>query len=74
MALKREILPHLEKVPYVEGEVAVVCAWYPTARAVLLWNLSEEREDLSIRYGGLRRTVSVDGLDMVLLEGIAGPR
>jgi hypothetical protein len=73
-ALKREILPHLEKVPYVEGEVAAVCAWYPTAGAVLLWNLAEKREDLSFRYGGLRRTVSVDGLDMVLIEGIEGPR
>ena len=71
-ALKREILSHLDKVPYVEGELPVVCAWYPTARAVLLWNLGEKREDLNFCYGGLRRTISVDGLDVMLVEGIGG--
>jgi hypothetical protein len=70
--LKREILPQLKRVPYVEGEVTVVCSWYPTARTVLLWNLSEKREELIFRYNSSRRTVSVDGLDMVLIEGIGG--
>jgi hypothetical protein len=72
-ALKRELLPHLENVPYVEGEVPVVCVWYPTARAVLLWNLTEKREELDLRYRGSRRTMNVDGLDTVLIEGIGGP-
>jgi len=72
-ALKREILPQLKNVPYVVGEVPVVCAWYPTARAVLLWNLMEKREELVLRYLGSRRTVSVDGLNTVLIEGIGGP-
>jgi hypothetical protein len=40
-AWKREILAQLEAVPYVEGEVPVVFAWFPTARAVLVWNLNE---------------------------------
>ncbi len=39
-AWKKELLPSLNKTPYVEGEQPVVCAWYPTAQAVLLWNLS----------------------------------
>jgi hypothetical protein len=72
-ALKREILPQLEMVPYVEGETPVVCAWYPTARAVLLWNLTEKREQLNLRYRGARRSVSVEGLDTVLIDGIGGP-
>lgn len=67
-SLKREILPHLARVPYVEGEIPVVCAWYPTARAALLWNLSEKRESLNFCYGGSRRIVMVDGLSMVLIE------
>ena len=50
-AWKRELLPQLGKTPYVEGESPVVCAWYPTARAVLLWNLSRQRQDLTLRYG-----------------------
>lgn len=72
-SLKREILPQLKRIPYVEGEVPVVCAWYPTARVVLLWNLSEKREDLNFHYDGSRRTVSVNGLDTELIEGIGGP-
>ncbi len=71
-ALKREILPQLKNVPYVVGEAPVVCAWYPTARAVLLWNLAEKREELVLRYRGSRRIVSVDALDTVLIEGIGG--
>jgi len=39
----------------------VVCVWYPTARAVLLWNLTEKREELDLRYRGSRRTMNVDG-------------
>ena len=67
---KRELLPQLDKTPYVDGETPVVCAWYPTARAVLLWNLSEQRQDLTLRYGDKHRPVSVNGLDVALIEGI----
>jgi hypothetical protein len=70
VALKREILPQLERVPYVEGENPVVCAWYPTARTVLLWNLAERRQDLTLRYRGSRRTMSVDGLDTALIQDV----
>jgi hypothetical protein len=69
-ALKRELLPKLGKTPYVEGETPVVCAWYPTARAVLLWNLSEQRQDLTLRYGDAHRSVGVDGLDVALIEDV----
>ena len=69
-ALKRTMLPQLERVPYVEGEAPVVCAWYPTARCVLLWNLSEQRGNFTLRYGPSRRTESIDGLGAALLEGV----
>jgi hypothetical protein len=70
--LKREVAPRLERdgVPYVEGETPVVCAWYPTARAMLLWNLSERREALTLHHRGGRREVSVDGLDTTLIEEV----
>ncbi len=71
MELKRELLPQLEKAPYVEGESPVVCAWYPTAGGVLLWNLSERREDLTLRYRGSRRAIGVDALDVAWIGGIA---
>ena len=67
-AFKRELLPRLAHVPYVEDESPVVCAWYPTARAVVLWNLSEQRVELSLRHGKKRRTIGVDGLDVALAD------
>lgn len=69
-ALKREILPQLQQTPYVEEETPVVCVWYPTARAVVLWNLSEERVELTLRCRDVRRPVSVGGLDVALVEGV----
>ena len=71
-AWKREILPRLKAVPYVEGEVPVVCAWFPTARAVLVWNLNERREEIVLRLGTSRRVAAVEGLGVVLMEGISG--
>ena len=71
-AWKREILPQLNKVPYVEGDVPVVCAWYPTARVVLLWNLTERPEDLVLHHGDSRRRIRVEGLDLSLIDDV-GP-
>ena len=70
-AWKREILPRLKAVPYVEGEVPVVCAWFPTARAVLVWNLNERREEIVLRLGTSRRVAAVEGLGVVLMESIS---
>jgi hypothetical protein len=61
-ALKREIMPRLTGVPFVEEETPAVCAWYPTARGVLLWNLSEQRATLTVRHGDARQRVTVEGL------------
>lgn len=66
--LKREMAPQLRSVPYVEDEKPVVCAWYPTARAALLWNLSEQRDTFSLLHNGTRRSIAVDGLDTELVE------
>jgi hypothetical protein len=70
LALKRELTPNLGNVPYVDGDSPVVCAWYPTARAVLLWNLSDRRTDFVLRHGEARRPVSVDALDVALIRDI----
>jgi hypothetical protein len=72
-AFKREIAPQLANVPYVEDEKPVVCAWYPTAKSVLLWNLAEQRVELTLRCRQLRRTISVDALDVALIEGVNMP-
>lgn len=68
-ALKREMLPQLQQTPYVEEDTPVVCAWYPTARAVLLWNLGEERVEVTLRCRDARR-VGIEGLGVALVEGV----
>jgi hypothetical protein len=69
-ALKRDLEPQLKRVPYVEGNTPVVCVWYPTARAVLLWNLTEQPQNFTLRYGDTRRPVRVEALDVALLEDV----
>jgi hypothetical protein len=64
-ALKRQMRKTLHDVPFVEDEKPVVCSWLPTARRVLLWNLSERRETFSLVYRGRRREVPADALELV---------
>jgi hypothetical protein len=56
----------------VLDEKPVVCAWYPTARSALLWNLAEQRETFTIEYAGKRRHVEVGPLDVELVRHL-GP-
>jgi hypothetical protein len=67
-AWRREILPRLGEVPYVEEEKPVVCAWYPSLRCALIWNLSESRERLTVRFRQARRVVEAEGLDAALVS------
>lgn len=70
--LKAELLPRLRQFPVVLGEKPVVCVWYPTARASLLWNLSEQRQAFTIEYAGKFRNVEIGPLDVELVRDL-GP-
>jgi len=50
----------------VREDKPVVCAWYPAARAVLLWNLSPSAETLTVDFQRQSRTVTVAALDVAL--------
>jgi len=67
-ALKRGVIEAGLDVPHVVEDKAVVCAWYPTANAVLLWNLSEQRENLRVHWAGKTISVEVDGLDVAFVR------
>jgi hypothetical protein len=69
-ALKRELSDQLREIPYVVEEKPVVCSWYPTARAVLLWNLSKTHETFTLRLEAVDRAVDVPGLGTVLVEDV----
>jgi hypothetical protein len=66
-SLKREITAAGLKCPYVVDEKPVVCAWYPTADAVLLWNLGEDKETIRLQWDGETRTLEVGGLAALLV-------
>jgi hypothetical protein len=66
--LKREVIAAGLDVPYVVDDTPVVCAWYPTANAVFLWNLSEEKKALRLQWAGKTIPVDVAGLDTTLVR------
>jgi hypothetical protein len=69
--LKAELMPQLRPFPVVLEEKPVVCAWYPTARRALLWNLAEQREVFTLEYAGKRRHVEIGPLDVKLVRDVA---
>lgn len=70
MSFKASVIPHLKNVPYVEENEPAICAWYPTAKAVLLWNPLEAKTHLTLRFGGHRREIPLAGLESKLVEEI----
>ncbi len=66
-SLKKEILPALKGIPYVEEDLPAVCAWYPSLKKVLLWNLSESAVSLTVRRDDRRRAVRLEALDAALV-------
>jgi len=67
-ALKHEVIQEGLDVPYVLEDTPVVCAWYPTAKTVLLWNLSEEKKTLRLQWSGKTIPLEVAGLDVALVS------
>lgn len=69
-ALKHRLRPTLGKVPFVENDEPAVLAWYPTARAALLWNVSTEPRSFVVRCVDHYREVHLDGLESTVLPGL----
>ena len=67
-ALKHQLTSQIRDVPIVQEDVPVVCAWYPTACAALVWNLSEQRQVLTVKLNGTRQSVTVESLDVELVR------
>jgi len=55
-------------VPHVVEDEPAVCAWYPTARKVLVWNLSEQPRTLTVVLGPQRRTMQLGPLAAAITE------
>jgi len=61
-AFKNRIRPQLAHIPYVAEDQPAVCAWYPTARKVLVWNLTEESRKLTVVNGPDRHVLRLGPL------------
>jgi len=66
---KQSIRPSLANMPVVEEATPVVCAWYPSAERVLLWNLLPEPRRVRVGFRRDHRTVELGPLGSVVLEG-----
>lgn len=73
-AFKNRIRDKLRDVPHVAEDEPAVCAWYPTARMVLVWNLSEHPRTLTVVLGSQRRTRQLGPLAAALTEVSAKAR
>jgi hypothetical protein len=61
-AFKHRIQDHLKGVPHVAEDHPAVCAWYPTARRALVWNLADEPCRLTVKDGEHRHELSLGPL------------
>ncbi len=67
-AFKKSIIPTLNNIPYVEGNIPVIFSWYPSAGKALLWNVNEEKQEYNIvRNGKTIHSISINGLDVMLI-------
>jgi len=65
---KRRIRESLSNVPFVEEDTPVVCACYPSARRVLLWNLLAEPTRVTVMFRETHRQVQLGPLDSIVLN------
>ena len=70
LSFKRRIRPSLANVPVVEEETPVVCAWYPSARRVLLWNLLPEARRITVSLGNRQWPAELRPLGSVVLDEV----
>ena len=69
--LKERIVPSLRGVPYVDGATPAVLAWYPSARAALLWNVEEQPRSYRIaRDGKTQAEIRVPALGVQLITDL----
>jgi hypothetical protein len=62
-AIKHRLGSALAAVPHVVEDEPAVCAWYPTARKTLVWNLSEQPTTLTVALGERRQRIYLGPLE-----------
>jgi hypothetical protein len=62
----------LDAVPHVVEDEPAVCAWFPTASKVLLWNLSEQPKTLTVAMANRQQRVCLGGLEATTVNTDGG--
>ena len=65
---KHQCIARLQDVPYIAEDLPAVCAWYPQVQRVLVWNLSEAPQTLTLRLNGWAQPVQLDGLEAEVID------
>jgi len=68
-AFKRRIRASLANVPVIVEETPMVCAWYPSVKRVLLWNLLPEPRRVTVSCRGRQRAAELGSLGSTVLDG-----
>lgn len=71
-AFRRHCISQMGSFPYVLEPVPAVLAWYPSAAAVLVWNLSAAPATVHIAFEGRQYALNLPALDVALLGNLAG--
>ena len=67
-ALKRSLGRSLGAVPHVVEDEPAVCAWFPTARRVLVWNLCEHPRTLTVTLQNRQQSVRLGPLEATTMR------
>jgi hypothetical protein len=67
-AIKRSLGRVLDTVPHVVEDEPAVCAWYPTARKVLVWNLSDQARYLTVALQRWQQRVLLGPLQAAIVK------
>ncbi len=70
-AFKQRLRASLKQVPTVAEDTPVVCAWYPSAKRVLLWNLLPEPRRVTLRFGDRQRAVGLGPLGSEVMDDLS---
>ncbi len=68
---KQSLLPKIKEVPHIRENKPAVCAWYPSAKKVLVWNLSEGNEEFTLTRDKKKIGFQLSGLNSILLDDLS---
>ena len=68
-SFKKSIIRKLQGIPFVQEDTPVVFSWYPTARAGLLWNLTEKEQQYTVKCNDrILNQITVPALDVEFIK------